>query len=137
LNPAYFVDYPAADGINVVRNSCCNYSYGAIRNGGKTRRVIRRVAMLLYLCNPPWSAGDGGSTGLYACKDDPVNRPAAAVPPINNSILIFECTPYSFHSFISNPKNPRNSLIMWLHCEEDDVLARWGEGNIVEWPPRT
>jgi hypothetical protein len=30
LNPAWFVDYPSADGINVVRHNICNYSYGDV-----------------------------------------------------------------------------------------------------------
>jgi hypothetical protein len=136
LNPAYFVDYPAVDGINVVRNKVCNYSYGTDRADLRARQVIRRVAMLLYLGNPSWSPADGGGTGLYSFKDDPVKNPAAVVLPIDNSILAFECTPYSFHSFLSNPRNPRNSLIMWLHCEPRDAFAKWGEGSIVEWPQR-
>jgi hypothetical protein len=139
LNPAWFVDYPSVDDINVVRHNICNYSYGdAFGPEVKPREVVRSVAMLFYLSNLPWSPGDGGCTGLYACKDDPVDRPVAMVPPINNSILIFECTPYSFHSFITNRRSPRNCVIMWLHCEKTDVIARWGRGKIVPWPkPQT
>jgi hypothetical protein len=138
LNPAFFVDYPSDDGINVVRHNVCSYAYGTVfQKGARPRQVVRSVAMLLYLCNPQWSPGDGGTTGLYRCKDDPVEQPAAHVPPINNSILLFECTPYSFHSFISNRRHPRNCLIMWLHCEKADVVDRWGEGEIVEWPRPT
>jgi hypothetical protein len=135
LNPAYFVDYPSDDGINVVRHTVCSYAYGRVfLSGVKPRQVVRSVALLFYLSNPPWSPGDGGETGLYECKDNPVDRPASVIPPINNSILIFQCTPYSFHSFISNRTNPRNCVIMWLHSKKADVEARWGEGKVVEWP---
>src|SRR5262245_52968736 len=30
LNPAFFVDYPSKDGINVVRHNVCNYAYGKV-----------------------------------------------------------------------------------------------------------
>jgi len=137
LNPAYFVDYPSDDGINLVRHDVCNYVHG---NGSwvdvKPRVVIRSVAMMFYLCNAPWSPGDGGTTGLYLCKDDAVTKPAVVVPPFNNSLLLFECTPYSYHSFITNRRSPRNSVIMWLHREKACVLAQWGEGKIVEWRTR-
>jgi hypothetical protein len=134
LNPCFFVDYHSPNGINVVRHDLCSYTRGRVfRAGVRPRRLVRRVAMLFYLCNGPWFRGDGGVTGLYGSKDDAVDRPAASVPPIDNSILVFECTPYSFHSFISNPFKPRNCVIMWLHSEVSTIIARWGEGKIVEW----
>jgi hypothetical protein len=135
LNPAFFVDYVSADGINVTRHDVCTYSRGNVSSSElKRRRVVRSVAVLFYLGNDGWVPPDGGFTGLYRCQDDPVDQPTAKVPPIDNSILVFECTPWSFHSFMTNPGRPRNSLIMWLHRNPDDVIARWGKGRIVEWP---
>jgi hypothetical protein len=55
------------------------------------------------------------------------------VPPINNSMLLFECTPYSYHSFISNRRSVRNCLVMWLHRPKEEVTARWGETVIEKW----
>ena len=134
LNPGWFVDYPSSDGVKLVRHDLCNYAFGDTVSNVTPLETIRAVAMLFYLDNPAWLPGDGGGTGLYCCKDDPVAKPFSVVPPINNSILVFECTPYSYHSFIRNWRQPRNSVIMWLHRPKVDVVARWGEGKIVNWP---
>src|SRR6266404_5703279 len=132
LNHAYFVDYPSEDGVNVVRHRVCSYAYGKVFGSAvKPRQLVRSVAMLFYLCNPPWSPGNGGTTGLYLCKDEPVDKPSAVMPPINNSILLFQCTPYSFHSFVSNRNHPRNCVIMWVHCEKAEAVARWGGEKII------
>jgi 2OG-Fe(II) oxygenase superfamily len=88
----------------------------------------------LYLCNPDWIEGDGGETGLYGSREDPVDRPIAVVPPINNSLLMFECTPYSYHSFLSNGRSPRNSVIVWLHREKVEVLSRWEKPRLKAAP---
>ena len=48
---------------------------------------------LYYLANPRWEPGDGGSTGLFTSADDSIEAPSAEMPPINNSLLLFECTP--------------------------------------------
>jgi len=93
--------------------------------------TIRAVAAIFYLDNPPWSPGDGGTTGLYRNASDPVDQPAAVVPPLNNSMLAFECTPFSYHGFVSNRRHPRNSVVLWLHRSRQDVVRRWGEHAIV------
>jgi hypothetical protein len=133
LNPGWFVDAPNANGINLLHPQC-NYQTGDVSDETrKPREVMRAVAMLFYLNNPPWSAGDGGATGLYRSRDDAVDEPVAIVPPINNSMLVFECTPYSYHAFISNHRHPRDSVIMWLHRPKAEVVERWGEKHIVYW----
>ena len=134
LNPGWFADYPSPDGIRTTRHDLCSYTSGeAHRPGVIPRETMRAVAMLLYLNNPPWSPGDGGETGLYAAASDPVDRPAAVVPPINNSMLIFECTPHSYHTFLGNRAGERNCVIMWLHRCKDEAVRRWGDGSIVYW----
>ena len=75
---------------------------------------------------------DGGMTGLYSSPRQPVNRPDAAVPPVNNTMLLFECGARSWHSFISN-RQPRRSVILWLHRTREDAIAHWGERAIVNW----
>ena len=69
-----------------------------------------------------------------------MNSPAAAVPPVNNMLLAFECTPNSYHSFISNKVAERNSVIMWLHRSDEMAVNRWGENTLERWaespPPR-
>jgi 2OG-Fe(II) oxygenase superfamily len=137
LNPGWFVDYPRADSINISHPELCSYHHGdTYKTGLRARETIRAVAMIYYLNNPPWQPGDGGETGLYRNASNPVDQPVAAVPPLNNSLLIFECTPYSYHSFIKNRRQPRNSVILWLHRPKAEVISRWGEEKIVYWPKR-
>lgn len=87
--------------------------------------AVRGVAVLLYLANEPWRPGDGGETALYRSAADPVNRPMRAVPPINNTLLAFPCSPISFHAFLSNRRNPRNSIVMWTYQRTDELVAAW------------
>ena len=100
------------------------------------RETMRAIAILYYLNNPEWLPGDGGETGLYRAITDQVDQAVVSVPPINNTLVAFECSPYSFHAFRTN-RQPRNSLVMWLHREKAEALAQWGEGSIVPWPVTT
>lgn len=132
FSACWFADNPRPDGINVTDNKICNYRTGETFVAGATAQErVRAVAMLFYLNNAPWSPGDGGETGLYCGADGPVGRPAASIPPINNSMLIFECSPYSYHSFISNRRHPRSSVALWLHRSKADAVAQWGARSIV------
>jgi hypothetical protein len=132
LSSCWFVDNPRADGVNVSDNAVCNYRTGKTSAAGTVARErVRAVAMIFYLGNALWSVGDGGETGLYRSRHDAVGRPAATVPPVNNSMLVFECTPRSYHSFINNRRNPRSSIALWLHQPKADAVAKWGEHSIV------
>jgi 2-oxoglutarate-Fe(II)-dependent oxygenase superfamily protein len=133
LNPGWFVNSSRPDGVNIADPSRCSYEYGKTANGAQPRDTVRGVAIMFYINNRPWSPGDGGETGLYNSATDSVDRPVVAVPPINNSMLCFECTPYSYHSFIHNRQYPRNSLTMWLHRAKSEAVSRWGEEAIVYW----
>src|SRR5215471_15910839 len=135
LSFGWFVDYPSANGIRLSRHDLCRYTDGTpIAPDVVPKEAVRAVSMLFYLANPPWTPGDGGETGLYRTVQDPVDSPAATVPPINNSILLFECTPSSYHSFVGKNKSVRNSVIMWIHRSKADAVARWGEQTIVRFP---
>jgi hypothetical protein len=132
FSSCWFIDNPRPDGINVTDNSLCNYRTGETSVPGvSARERVRAVAMIFYLNNAPWSEGDGGETGLYVAANDPVDRPAARIPPLNNSMLLFECSPHSYHSFISNRRNPRSSVAIWLHRTREDAVAKWGGESIV------
>jgi hypothetical protein len=137
FNPGWFVSCPRPDGINVSRRNLCRYDSGyTFATGLVANERIRALAMIFYLNNPPWSKGDGGETGLFASSRDSVSKPSSFVPPVNNSILLFECTPTSYHTFLCNRKHPRNSVILWLHRLKTDVISLWGEKSIVHWPQR-
>jgi len=134
LNPSWFPVYESDTGVRLQRPDLVALTTGETRQPGiETVEMVRAGVMLLYLHNPPWRPGDGGGTGLYAAVTDEVERPYAMVPPLNNSILAFECTPYSYHSFIHNAHSPRNCLILWLHEEPATVASRWGLEAIVPW----
>jgi hypothetical protein len=134
LNPGWFLNEPDESGMTVTNNARCTYCHGdTFYPGDVAIERVRGVALLLYLNNAPWRAGDGGETGLYYSEYDPVERPVVRVAPMNNTMLIFECTPFSYHSFLKNDVHPRNSLIMWLHRSKSEVAARWGEDKIVGW----
>jgi hypothetical protein len=134
LNPGWFLDAPDAGGVNLSRNELCDYSTGHVNGHGvQVHESVRAVAVLFYLHNPPWRDGDGGETGLYAHSSQAVDNPTKVMPPVNNSLFMFECRPDSYHSFIQNRNGHRNSIIMWLHRPKPDVIQRWGEDAIIGW----
>ncbi len=131
LNPGFFADYPDPDGIVVARQNLCTYIDGTVhRPDVDVAETVRGVALIYYLDNPPWVPGDGGETGLYAGPYDNVKQPVIAVAPISNSMVLFECSPASYHSFISNRRSPRSSVIAWYHRPKEVVVAQWGEDQI-------
>jgi hypothetical protein len=132
LNPGWFPDPPPGPGeVRLAGASEVDYHTGARPPGVGARETVRAVSILFYLGNPSWEPGDGGETGLYARPER--GALGAAVPPINNSLVLFECTPHSWHGYLSNRGKPRNSVVMWLHRAKADVVARWGEASIVTW----
>jgi 2OG-Fe(II) oxygenase superfamily len=134
LNPGWFLDRPRPDGINLFDNDICDYQTGRVTVPDESpRENVRAAALLFYLNNEPWTPGDGGETGLYSDASLPVERPSERVAPINNSLLLFECTPNSYHAFSRNLRHPRNSLIMWLHRPKTEVEARWGGKAVAYW----
>jgi 2OG-Fe(II) oxygenase superfamily len=133
LNPGWFADTENRDGVVVARHDLCSYTRGTPASPQvHVVQTVRAVAMVYYLANGPWPEDEGG-TGLYKTWDQPVQEPDVVVRPVDNSILIFECTPFSFHSFIGGNVRPRNSVIMWLHRPRTDIVARWGESAIRDW----
>lgn len=136
LNPGWFVSHPKPSAtVHVAQIDLCNYRTGARANQMlPVRENVRAIAVLFYVSNQEWKPGDGGETGLYDSQTNSVDCPTSTVPPINNSLLAFECTPFSFHSFIRNRRHPRNSFIMWLHRPMSEAIMRWGHRNIAYWP---
>jgi hypothetical protein len=134
LNPGWFVDSVDVGRLNLSRSDVCDYSTGNAQGSGvQVHESIRALAALFYLHNPPWSKEDGGETGLYESSRQLILSPSKAVPPLNNSLLVFECRPNSYHTFIQNRHTTRNSMIMWLHRPKHDAVQRWGEDAIVGW----
>ena len=85
MNPGWFVELPSSDGVNISQPDLCNYfTDKCARPDISARETIRAVAMIYYLNNESWVAGDGGETGLYSSVHDPVSKPTVVVPQINN-----------------------------------------------------
>lgn len=134
LSAGWFSDQPRADGVNPMDLSRCSHTTGAVKEGEPAaREVVRSLTMIMYLGNPNWSHGDGGETGLYHFASDPVSQPAVRVPPHNNSILVFENGLDSYHSFLTNRRSARNSIILWLHRPKGEAIERWGSHNLYRW----
>jgi LPS sulfotransferase NodH len=133
LNPGYFIDDDGREDIIVADPAVCSYRSGKTPEQRPAVERVRSVAVIYYVANPDGYPGWGGATGLYARGSDPVDRPIAAVPPINNSLVAFECTPFSFHSFMTNPRFERNCMVMWLHRTKQEAVRRWGAHSIVGW----
>ena len=99
---------------------------------GSNGSRVRAIAALYYLNNGPWSPGDGGETGLYLNWDNPVSEPVARIPPIDNSLLVFECNPYSYHSFLANRRR-RDSVIVFFFRDADDFVELWGPDGLQQY----
>lgn len=138
LAPGWFVDDMPGSEPALSDHSKIDYESGAVHADGIDGvEEVRAVAALIYLNNPGWKPGDGGETGLYGGPRSDVARPVSTVPPVNNTVLAFECTPFSFHTFLSNVRSVRNSIVMWLHRPKAEVLDRWGDEPIVYWGGRS
>lgn len=131
---SWFAEVPSAEGLIPSRAELCDFKTGKrFVEGIPLRRVVRAASMIYFAGNGTWCDGDGGGTGLYRSGKDPVDEPEAVIPPVNNSLVLFEITPHSFHSFITNTAKERNSVITFLHCEYDYATTRWGPNLLVEW----
>lgn len=135
LNPGWFPVVPSepnGGSMPCADRADCNYQTGRTPDGSPVVERTRAVAAIFHLAN---SAGPllGGDTGLYTSRTQPVNQPTVRILPINNAMVAFECTPFSLHSFLSNRRSERNSLVMWLHRSKKDAVAQFGKGQIVDW----
>jgi 2OG-Fe(II) oxygenase superfamily len=118
----------AVNGVVFSDRSACDYFTGDPRDSAaKPEEYIRAATMIYYINNDNWRHGEGGETELYSTSLSHLG-PKTAIPPTNNSLLLFECSPHSFHRLIANPGRPRNSIVLWLHTSVSFSEARWGSG---------
>jgi hypothetical protein len=133
FNPVWFPRAPAT-AIQTPVHGLCSYKTGAGRLSVEQKiEVVRGAVLIFYLANDAWQPGDGGDTGLYESAAGPVTQPAVAWPPENNTLVSFECTPSSFHTFISNTRIPRTSIIMWVHRPLEEAVRMYGEERLERW----
>lgn len=133
FNPVWFPLAPNGR-IQTPDETRCAYKTGAGSLPAEAKvQVVRGAALIFYLANDDWRRGDGGETGLFKAAESPLDRPASAWPPENNSLISFECTPRSFHTFLANPRIARTSIIMWVHRPREDAVERYGEDHLEHW----
>jgi hypothetical protein len=112
----------------------CSYKTGAGTLADDQKiEVVRAVVMIYYLANGPWFPGDGGETGFFAGPQGPIDKPVCKIPPFDNSIIMYECTPNSYHSFLRNNRHPRNSIIMWIHRSLEEAVEKWSAEQLERW----
>ncbi len=125
LCSGWFLPSNSAETLVFPDRSGCDYFTGAPRRQGvHPEEFVRTVSMIYYLNNDGWIEGDGGETGLYSTSRSDVG-PGKAVPPKSNTLVIFECSPHSFHRLIANPGRDRNSIVAWFHTTPEFAEARW------------
>jgi len=132
LCPAWFDESRPSGTVRFPDRLRCEYFTGRpLHPDARPVEYIRAAALIYFLCNDGWEAGDGGETGLYAAARHAACTTFTSVPPVNNSLLFFECSPHSYHRFLSNPGRERNSVILWLHCTVEQAKTLWGETSIA------
>lgn len=130
LNPGWFGGPPPGpDEVRTEAYDGVDYHHG----GPGARETVRAVSVLYYLANPEWAEGDGGETGLFPSAEAGARGAGAFVPPVNNSLVLFECTPFSWHAYAGGSRHVRNCVVMWVHRPKSEVTERWGEAPIVRW----
>ncbi len=136
LNPAWF-PRRSRGGVVLADPARVEYTTGAVHDeDARPVRVARAVAVLYYLANPRWSPEHGGQTGLYRSGRDAPDEAISEVPPHSNSLLAFECTPWSLHGFVGGGSASRNSLVHWLHRPIAQAEQRWGQDAILGYGGR-
>ena len=136
LNPVFFARDPDPGEVVLPDQARVSYTLGSASPGSVAREVVRCTTLIYYLGNPAWHVGDGGETALYAGTRRDHRYPEARVPPVNNSMLLFNCTPTSFHAFTQNWRSERNSIIMWLHAPPTAMARRYGAESFIRFKPR-
>jgi hypothetical protein len=105
----------------------CDYFTGRAKVASAVPKEYPRAATLIfYLCNDGWTSSDGGETGLYNGAQQTIDTCVSLIPPINNSLLLFRCSPHSYHRFVTNPGRTRNSIVLRLHTTTEFARSSWG-----------
>jgi hypothetical protein len=128
----------------------CNYADDSRDRQPSAIKTARSIACLYFTANPDWQPGMEGETGIYA---DLGNRLVDRIPPRNNSLLIFEISPISYHAFLGSSKVQRNSYIWWYHSnpgyllerhaaaadfkrsQNQDAWDRWTDSTVAKYDP--
>jgi 2OG-Fe(II) oxygenase superfamily len=134
FNPVWF---PRANGSRALQSpdqAVCAYKTGAgSLDEAQKAEVVRGAVMIFFLLNDGWQPGHGGETGLFDTRDADVSNAVTRCAPENNSLIMFECTPRSFHTYLGRNRNPRTSVIMWVHRTLEEAISKYGEARLERW----
>lgn len=112
----------------------CDYFTGEPkRTDARPIEYVRTATMIFYLQNEGWKQGMGGETGLYPGSKVSYGG-EILIPPVNNTLVLFECSPHSYHRLIANPGQARNSIVLWLHSTAEEATRKWAHGVIRRGP---
>ena len=132
-NPGWFTRAGESGEVYINSERECDYKTGKVASSEVSPICRMRYLTLIYfLDNPAWSPGMGGETGIYLSQAQSVEDADILVPPLNNTLLAFECTPHSWHSF-RQTSFPRNSITLWLHREFERAKEQWPHHEPVYW----
>lgn len=130
FNPGLFAE--RAEPGEIIFSDPLHYKITSDSTPCKAETVrMRKLAMIFYLGNPNWQSKHGGETGFFFSADDN-SAPARTIPPVDNSMVIFECSPHSFHTFLGCTE-PRRSLVLWLHTPIQSSHERWPRHAPTYW----
>lgn len=102
-------------------NSGCNYADDSRDRQPKSVKMARAVACIYYLGNSTWRDGDGGETGIFDVDRTSVVK---RIAPRHNSLLAFDISPISYHSYLAANNFARDTYIWWYHCGIDEIKDR-------------
>ena len=135
LNPGWFPSAASSGEVVVADPSLVSYTTGVTADPSlRPVKTARAVVMHFFLCNGPVRRGGGGVIGMHTSPFDRIDAPARTVAFADNSLVVFECTPFSLHGFIGGHTTPRNVITVWLHRPFADAVALFGRSSVVEWP---
>jgi hypothetical protein len=132
-NPGWFARGAREGEVYLNAGELCDYKTGRMPSPGAPPVCrMRYLTLIYYLENPPWKPGMGGETGIYLSQRQSIDQADVFVPPHENTLLVFECTPHSWHSF-RNTNFRRNSLTLWLHRDSGQAKQQWPHHEPVTW----
>lgn len=133
FNPGWFARAASEGEVVFSSKSGCNYKTGQGQVGDtKPVQRMRYLTLIYYLNNPAWFPGMGGETGIFSARAQSIEMADSFIPPINNSLFLFECTPHSWHSFRTTSFS-RNSITLWLHRDFAEARKQWPGHEPVYW----
>ncbi|MDB5513567.1 MAG: hypothetical protein JWQ17_325 [Tardiphaga sp.] len=132
-NPGWFARGAREGEVYLNATDICDYRTGRVPPSSTSPVCrMRYLTLIYYLENPPWKPGMGGETGIYLSQRQSIDLADVFVPPHENTLLVFECTPHSWHSFRTTNFR-RNSLTLWLHRDSGQAKQQWPHHEPVYW----